>query len=143
MHFDLSLLSPSNSELFKNVMPNGALFTISLKFKLFIKCHNNIEKIKSSLWEELLHLSSSWAYFNISVIEEYNIIYYEVNEDTEHEEESDPYNIIMCRSYQNCPLYCYYKALIKYNLFFNTFRTLMLTYQFLLTLPMTQIPSER
>ncbi|KAF0683195.1 Dimer Tnp hAT domain-containing protein, partial [Aphis craccivora] len=58
------------------------------------------------------------------------------------EDNSNSYEIKPCRSCQNCPLCCY-KALIKYSLFSNSYPTLMLAYQFLLTLPVTQIACER
>jgi len=38
---------------------------------------------------------------------------------------------------------CCYSALIKYNLFSNTYPTLTIAYQFLLTLPVIQVDCER
>lgn len=68
--------------------------------------------------------------------------YYEDSEDTEDNEDSNSYKIKQCKSCQNCPVCCY-KALIKYSLFSNTYPTLSLAYQFLLTLPVTQVACER
>lgn len=45
-YFDLSLFSPNNFQSFKNEIPNGALSTLSLKLKPFIKFNNDVEKIK-------------------------------------------------------------------------------------------------
>lgn len=142
LYFDLSLLSPNNFESFKNGMPSGALSTLSLKLKPFIECNNDVEQIKSSLCEELLHFSSSWEFLKKSVNDEYNMIYCEDSENSDDKEDSNSCKIKPCRSCQNCPLCCY-KALIKYSLFSNTYPTLMLAYQFLLTLPVTQVACER
>ncbi|XP_025194264.1 uncharacterized protein LOC112593893 [Melanaphis sacchari] len=114
LYFDLSLLSPNNFESFKNGIPKGALSTLSLKLKSFIECNNDVEQIKSSLYSE----------------------------NSDDKEDSNSYKIKPCKSCQNCPLCCY-KALIKYSLFSNTYPTLMLAYQFLLTLPVTQVACER
>jgi len=71
------------------------------------------------------------------------MIYCEDSEKSDDKEDSNSYKIKPCKTCQNCPLCCCYKALIKYSLFSNTYPTLMLAYQFLLTLPVTQVACER
>lgn len=59
LNLNLSLLLPNNFESFKQLIQNVAFSTLSLELRLFIKCNNNDEKIKSSLCEQLLHFSIS------------------------------------------------------------------------------------
>jgi tRNA isopentenyl-2-thiomethyl-A-37 hydroxylase MiaE len=58
LYLDLSLLSPNNFESFKNGMPNDALSKLTSKLKSFIEEENYVDKMKSSLCEELLHFST-------------------------------------------------------------------------------------
>lgn len=66
----------------------------------------------------------------------------EDEENPDDNEDSNSYKIKPCESCQNFPLSCY-KILIKYSLFSNIYPTLMLAYQFLLTLPITQVVCGR
>lgn len=46
------------------------------------------------------------------------------------------------KSCKNCVICCY-NVLVKYNLFANAYQTLTIAYQYILTLPVTQVACER
>jgi hypothetical protein len=46
------------------------------------------------------------------------------------------------KSCKNCVICCY-NVLVKYNLFANAYPTLTIAYQYILTLPVTQVTCER
>jgi hypothetical protein len=60
------------------------------------------------------------------------------NEDLEIMDVMKPCN----KSYKNCVICCYI-VLVKYNLFANAYPTLTIAYQYILTLPVTQVACER
>lgn len=47
-----------------------------------------------------------------------------------------------CKTCNNCSICCY-NTLIKYNLYSNAYPTVSIAYQYLLTLPITQVACER
>lgn len=138
---DLSLLSPANFNLFKDGLPTDSLTKLSHKIKPFFDDHLSENEIKIKLSEELINFGRSWDFLKKSVDDEYNEQLYisdSENEDQENTEVMKPCN----KSCKNCVVCCY-NVLIKYNLFSNAYPTLTIAYQYILTLPVTQVACER
>lgn len=138
---DLSLLSPSNFNLLKSGLPTDSLTKLSHKIKPFIDDNLSENEIKNNLSDELLNFGKSWHFLKKSVDEEYNEQSYgsdSENEDLESTDVVKPCN----KSCKNCVICCY-NVLVKYNLFANAYPTLTIAYQYILTLPVTQVACER
>jgi len=134
---DLTLLSPNHFDSFMNELPKNAFSKLAINLKPYFD-EDNENEIKNKLCEEILSFSKSWKHLKKSVDDEYTEELY-LNSDTENEDEdiSKP-----CKSCKNCSICCY-NALIKYNLYLNAYPTLPIAYQYLLTLPVTQVACER
>lgn len=138
---DLSLLSPSNFNLIKDGLSVDALAKLSHKIKPFIDNHLSENEIKNNLAEELITFGKSWNFLKRSVDDEYNEQSY--NSDSENEDLENTDDMKPCKkSCRNCVICCY-NVLIKYNLFTNAYPTLTIAYQYILTLPVTQVACER
>uniref|UniRef100_A0A2S2Q1J7 HAT C-terminal dimerisation domain-containing protein n=1 Tax=Sipha flava TaxID=143950 RepID=A0A2S2Q1J7_9HEMI len=64
--------------------------------------------------------------------------------ESENEENNEENNTVKleCKSCNNCVVCCY-NVLIKYNLYSDAYHCLTMAYQYLLTLPCTQVACER
>lgn len=135
---DLSLLSPTNFDSFNSGLPNNALIKLITKIRPFLEGNLSENEIKNSLSEELINFSLSWNYLKKSVDDEYNEQYFSDSEN----ENLDKDFLKPCKTCKNCVICCY-NVLIKYNLFSNSYPILTIAYQYLLTLPVTQVACER
>lgn len=134
---DLTLLSPTHFDSFVNGLPENAFSKLAIKLKPYFD-EDNENEIRNKLCEEILSFSKSWKHLKKSVDDEYTEELY-LNSDIENEDEdiSKP-----CKTCKNCSICCY-NVLIKYNLYSNAYPTLSIAYQYLLTLPVTQVACER
>lgn len=135
---DLTLLSPIHFDSFSNGLPN-AFAKLAEKLKPYFD-EDSENKIKNKLSEEILSFSKSWKHLKKSVDDEYTEELY-LNSDTENEDEDKDISK-PCKTCKNCSICCY-NTLIKYNLYSNAYPTLSIAYQYLLTLPVTQVACER
>lgn len=75
-----------------------------------------------------------------SVDEEYSKEFYMSSETENENEENDL--LKSCKTYKDCTVCCY-NVLTKYNIYVNAYPSLAMAYQYLLTLPGTQVAHER
>jgi len=126
-------LSPVNFEdINKKDLPSNALIELTNKIKQFDETIT-----RDSLQNELLSFSSNWNEQKKSVPESYEIDTYDEIQDEEDFGNKTMYKS-HCTSCMNWAICCYL-VLQKYNLYSNAYSHLTITYQYLLTLPCTQV----
>lgn len=130
LYIDLSLLSPVNFSSLKHGLPKTALKALS-KYLIRFTINDNLEEFHRKLTEELVSFSNSWDNLKKSVGDEYDF------ENFNSEDENMTY-----KTCKNCACCCL-KLLVKYNLYSNAYTNLSLAYNYLLTLPVTQVACER
>lgn len=119
-----------------------AFKTLSKKILKFTD-YKTENKIYDQLHEKLISFSNNWEYLNKSISDEYEIINWELeNESDDFEGDIDKKSKVKCKSCRNCVLF-WYKLLIKYNLYSNAYQVLTIAYKYLLFLPLTQVACER
>lgn len=139
----LALLNPVNfSEIESESLPRDSMTFLSQKIKNFCP---EAEATLEKLTEELKSFSANWKHLKLTVKEIYEendfvLLTDSDDPDDHHDKRETACNVTS--SCQNCALCCYV-ALLKYNLYQEAYPTLACAYQYLLTLPITQVACER
>lgn len=156
---DIAIFNPRNfNEIKTNGIPDKSLTYITEKIIKFAP-----EASPSKIKEELTHFMTNWDLYKMTLQESYQSIAPEdpeiasLNDYDNNEEitvsvalisadtsknQSVPIKENQCNVCRNC-VYCCYLAIIKYNMFQNAYPYLGKIYQFILTLPVTQVSCER
>lgn len=122
---DLAILDPNSFEDIEKNLKIATLNNLSAK----ILKHDSTAT-PSELKSELISFAKNWSKFKTSIEEEYTVTI----------AKDDNSNI--CKSCKNCAI-CVYRVLLKYNLFSSTYPKLSFAYNYLLTLPISQVAFER
>ncbi|KAL4089590.1 hypothetical protein QTP88_024603 [Uroleucon formosanum] len=140
LYMDLSLLSPVNFNSFKHGLPKTALKALSKNLIRFT-VNDNLEEFHQKLREELVSFGNNWDNLKKSVEDEYDFENFDSEDEYQETEETAELNMT-CKTCKNCACCCL-KLLVKYNLYSNAYTNLSLAYNYLLTLPVTQVACER
>ncbi|KAL4147990.1 hypothetical protein QTP88_002298 [Uroleucon formosanum] len=145
LYGDLSCLSPINFvDITANGLPTTALDELCKKLVIFDNRFNTI-----ALKNELLNFAKNWDSLKKTLPEFYienknTNITLENDGSSDEVEECDTQNVMKtsCRFCMNCTVCCLH-VLVKYNMYSSAYSNLALAYKYLLTLPSTQVASER
>jgi len=134
LYKDLNFLSPNNFEDLQkqNLPPNAKkLYEFLCKFDSDISY--------DQLRAELHSFIKNWNVLKKSLPESFDMPLNENEIEIEENNEENNTVKLECKSCKNCVVCCY-NVLIKYNLYSNAYHCLAMAYQYLLTLPCTQVP---
>ncbi|XP_072401115.1 uncharacterized protein [Diabrotica undecimpunctata] len=150
---DLSILDPNNfEEIAKGELPENSLKILSEKLIQF-----DSSATPAKLKEELASFASNWKHIKLTIEDSYEVNYArldvglddsssaqsDVDEDDCITKQSTKSRVcIESNKCQNCVICCY-GSILKYNLFKGAYSTLVLAYQYILSLPISQVACER
>ncbi|XP_050500714.1 uncharacterized protein LOC114327646 [Diabrotica virgifera virgifera] len=150
---DLNILDPNNfEEIAKGELPENSLKILSEKLIQF-----DSSATPAKLKEELASFASNWKHIKLTIEDSYEINYArldvglddsssaqsDVDEDDCITKQSTKSRVcIESNKCQNCVICCY-GSILKYNLFKGAYSTLVLAYQYILSLPISQVACER
>ena len=153
---DMAILDPNNFEEIcnKKSLPDNCMKYLSAKIIKY-----NSTATSSQLKEELLSFASNWEKLKLTLEDTYKTNYdldlHIIEDDYDDEDGIDTVNLPnsseitdvklkknICKSCKNCAICCY-TVILKYNMFQGAYCALATAYQYLLTLPITQVECER
>ncbi|KAJ3645913.1 hypothetical protein Zmor_023532 [Zophobas morio] len=153
---DMAILDPNNFEEIcnKKSLPDNCMKYLSAKIIKY-----NSTATSSQLKEALLSFASNWEKLKLTLEDTYKTNYdldlHIIEDDYDDEDGIDTVNLPnsseitdvklkknICKSCKNCAICCY-TVILKYNMFQGAYCALATAYQYLLTLPITQVECER
>ena len=135
---DLSCSDPNNFSQIKN-LPETAFEKISSKVIRF-----NANATPSAMREELLDFASKWEKLKPNVAESYKVVLpidSDENFETNDQQDDDEYHTTV-KTCKDCAVCCYF-VLKKYKFYANAYNSIFTFYQYLLTLPISQVTCEQ